>query len=255
MDRLQLFLGGFGASLLLHFVFTAVASRGSGPAALKPHLIAHIATTFTIFVTLANYGTYLWFVAYPADMDRTAGYDARAEWLLGLMSGFQLYEFCVCLFPNCWELAGKNKEFLGHHFAAGTLAFSALQYGYMHYYGAFFMGVSELSSMPLAFVDMFKQFPHLMKEYPAFADHVRTTFGVLFLIVRVVLWFPATYSFWQDSLAVWGAGGPAPLWLVAWFCICNLFLSFLQLFWATLILKAMYKKATGQEDLKKEYRN
>ena len=206
-------------------------------------------------MTLANYGTYLWFVAYPADMDRTAGYDARAEWLLGLMAGFQLYEFCVCFFPNCWELAGKNKEFLGHHFAAGTLAFSALQYGYMHYYGAFFMGVSELSSMPLAFVDMFKQFPHLMKEYPAFADHVRTTFGVLFLIVRVVLWFPATYSFWQDSLAVWGAGGPAPLWLVAWFCICNLFLSFLQLFWATLILKAVYKKATGQEDLKKEYRN
>ena len=133
MDRLQLFAGGFGASLLLHFVFTAVASRGSGPAALKPHLIAHIATTFTIFVTLANYGTYLWFVAYPADMDRTAGYDARAEWLLGLMAGFQLYEFCVCFFPNCWELAGKNKEFLGHHFAAGTLAFSALQYGYMHY--------------------------------------------------------------------------------------------------------------------------
>ena len=28
-----------------------------------------------------------------------------------------------------------------------------------------------------------------------------------------------------------------------------------QLFWATLILKAVYKKATGQEDLKKEYRN
>ena len=60
-----------------------------------------------------------------------------------------------------------------------------------------------------------------------------------------------------EEVEAWFAewGGPAPLWLVAWFCICNLFLSFLQLFWATLILKAVYKKATGKEDLKKEYRN
>ena len=107
----------------------------------------------------------------------------------------------------------------------------------MHYYGAFFMGVSELSSMPLAFVDMFKQFPHLMKEYPAFADHVRTTFGVLFLIVRVVLWFPATYSFWHRLARRVARGrrrrrsGSS-----RGSCICNLFLSFLQLFWATLIL-------------------
>ena len=35
----------------------------------------------------------------------------------------------------------------------------------------------------------------------------------------------------------------------------RLFLTFLQCFWATLILKAVAKKAAGKEDLSKEYRN
>ena len=38
---------------------------------------------------------------------------------------------------------------------------------YFNYYAAFFFGFTEISSMPLAFVDLFRQLPKLADANPA----------------------------------------------------------------------------------------
>ena len=51
-------------------------------------------------------------------------------------------------------------------YLALLLAVLSARKGLYFYYGAYFMGVSEVSSLPLAFVDAFKMFKHLKRDYP-----------------------------------------------------------------------------------------
>ena len=65
----------------------------------------------------------------------------------------------------------------------------------------FHTGVSEVSSLPLAFVDAFKMFKHLKRDYPTANAVARPTFAVCFLALRTVYWPVVSYHFWAASLA------------------------------------------------------
>ena len=47
----------------------------------------------------------------------------------------------------------------------GTFASPFAFASYVHYYAIFFLGISEVSSVPLVFVDVFKFFPDVAKRY------------------------------------------------------------------------------------------
>ena len=112
---------------------------------------------------------------------------------------FQLYELaCAALVKR---LRGKSFEMVIHHALSLTLASMAVNKGMYFFYGTYFFGLSEFSSIPLAFVDLFKMFPDLKKKYAAANEAVRPFFAVIFLVVRSFYWPLVSYHFWVASLA------------------------------------------------------
>ena len=50
------------------------------------------------------------------------------------------------------------------------------------------MGMSEISSIPLAVMDFFKQFKPVAQQLPAVNEACRVMFSILFLPIRGVYW-------------------------------------------------------------------
>ena len=150
-----------------------------------------------------------------------------------------------------------------------------------------FMGMSEISSVPLAIMDFFKQFKSVAQQFPAVNEFCRVVFSLLFLPIRGVYWPCArprrgsccvprracsfrpllsmsvshvlmcrrmlllmrpdsSIHFWKMSLATLAGGTVIPAaWVIYVFCVCNILMTLLQWFWASLILMGIYAKITG----------
>ena len=159
------------------------------------------------------------------------------------MIGFQLYDFL-----STFLVADLRKaEHLGHHVSTLLTAYSGAAAGgpYFLYYSSFFFGFIEVSSVPLAFVDLFRQFPSLAK-HPLGSqanEVVRLLFGVSFLVTRCVL-FPMVMltRFWPDMRDIIAADDVRCGWpILAWMAFSSVFLTGMQLFWGFKIVKVLLK--------------
>ena len=92
------------------------------------------------------------------------------------MLGFQIFDLAVtAIVPEL-----RKAEHLAHHVATLLSAMSATSSGgppFFNYYVAFFFGFTELSSVPLVFVDLFRQLPKLGRMFPVVNEVTRTTFA------------------------------------------------------------------------------
>lgn len=61
------------------------------------------------------------------------------------------------------------------------------------------MGVIELSTPILAFVDLFRDFPKFAAVFPITNEIFRAMFALAFFAVRIILWLPASIAFWRDT--------------------------------------------------------
>ena len=131
---------------------------------------------------------------------------------------------------------------IGHHFVTGSLAYFGL-HPYLHYYGMYYFGIAELTNIPLTIMDVFKYFKHWAERYPSINGTVRTTFGVSFIILRLILWPIYSYPFWVGSLSMLYNGTAHSSFVVAYFLLANLFLTGLQFLWGSKIFSSiLFKK-------------
>eukprot|EP00747_Dinoflagellata_sp_TGD_P124029 gnl/TRDRNA2_/TRDRNA2_173936_c0_seq2.p2 gnl/TRDRNA2_/TRDRNA2_173936_c0~~gnl/TRDRNA2_/TRDRNA2_173936_c0_seq2.p2 ORF type:complete len:276 (-),score=39.70 gnl/TRDRNA2_/TRDRNA2_173936_c0_seq2:132-959(-) len=206
----------------------------------KPGGSAHQVVVFVPFTFLAVRGVQLWFFD-----DQFKG-DSRYEKAFGnypemismvlMMFGFQIWDFIITLVTP--EL--RKVEHVVHHFLAGLVAVMVLMngpHGMFIYYLAFFFGVGEASSVPLAAVDLFR----MNKDFAAAFDKVnkvcRVCFAVSFLSVRCVYWPCIIVDLWKTQVTV---AIPFKFNLAV---LCgSIGLTGLQLYWGSLIVKALIKK-------------
>ena len=247
----------------LHLGCVYLAKRNGGELATKPHLAAHFVVTLLAFSALAAVGCHGWFVQDLSGVDTIAGYVGAGRLLSLMQLSFMAYECtAIVIAPEGKEraaLLGPGGIMLIHHLAVVGLAYLVCTRQYMHYYAIFFFGVPELSSVALAFIDLFKAFPLLKKANAAVNEAARTGFAVAFLPVRVGMWTVAAYRFWIDSLAAIDAAtavGSTPMPVTAGtamgICAANVVLTLMQYYWASLILKALAKKIQGKPPGKDE---
>ena len=132
-----------------------------------PHLAGHLVATFLGFCALARLGVQGWWLDdtdwNAVDADRIGTVIPTASKIAVLMVAFQTYDTIVTASQRV--LRGKSNEFLAHHILALLLAVLTLHYSVYHYYGIFFMGVTEISSVPFSVVDFLRVFPSLRKRY------------------------------------------------------------------------------------------
>ena len=142
---------------------------------------------------------------------------------------------------------------LFHHVA---VIFSSVLSGFFslgfRYYIPFFLGIFELSSIPLAIVNLFKDNPSLAKAYPRINLICRLAFALSFLAIR---WYMDLFRmpiYLRDNFIVFYTLeiGFTKFYLLFQF-LAAAFLTFLQIYWGLLVSKGMYKFLKGGKKSKK----
>jgi hypothetical protein len=253
----EAFAVGYAALLGLHALSYAVAKSSKGTwcetIGRDPHLFAHFPPQLIGFLAAVYFAAPDWIWRMP---DYACGvsqplnqYLAAGERAACIMISLQLYELTACI-PSK-RLRGNAYEMVGHHVVTLFLSFLAYYYNAFHYYAVMFLGIVEMSSVPLAFVDFFKHFPELRQLYPTANELARNLFAASFIAVRGLYWPWVSYCFWATTLAA-RADGTLRLetWIVYVFLFCNVVMTCLQWFWLSLILSAVAKMIKGDKSHK-----
>merc|ERR1711884_603630 len=128
-------------------------------------------------------------------------------------------------------------EMLLHHVATLCISFvvSFFKCGF-RYYAPFFLGVIEISSVPLSIINFFKN----NKEWAADVQFnkllqvARVSFAFLFLLNRVVLWIPQIYGVLRGSILLgYTCKSNACRMVTGSFTISATYLTCLQLYWGS----------------------
>ena len=156
---------------------------------------------------------------------RLYGYSSTFMVLCALTAAFELYNTIVSAF-----VVPQGAALIAHHLV--TLALCVIGVApYSHFYGLFFFGIANLSSVPLA---AFSICDALRSRYPAFEKayaHLRTAFGVLFLVVRCAAWPVLSAIFWADTYSAMRAERVHSFAATLFLLLSNIFLTGLQFLW------------------------
>lgn len=167
-------------------------------------------------------------------------------------AAFQLWDFLISLGRK--EL--NSIEMLLHHSLAATLCLVGLHIGFGQFYGLFFMGVTEVSSLPLVYVDLGKFYPELLARYPGRDLAAKVIFFLAFIAIRDFMFIKYSIQLWKDSLHVLKAGTAVYPSITYGFLVTNLFFNVLQIYWTKLLLDGLFdllkKKKDDGDDEKEE---
>jgi hypothetical protein len=157
------------------------------------------------------------------------------------------YEFlCVCM------LAFQTKnlvdsltwhdppEYVAHHIVCVLVAIGTLDGHFLHLYGIFFFGVSEVSTAVLSALASFDPehgVAALGAALPVTKVLLGAVFAVLFVAIRLVAWPFLAYHLATDALEVLAAGEAHSQPVVVTFLAFLAGLTLLQFFWLTEIVK------------------
>jgi hypothetical protein len=125
------------------------------------------------------------------------------------------------------------------------------------YWVPYFFGIMEISSIPLAVMNTFKDNPKWVERQPMMYLAIRTVFGVSFLFIRVWMLVPRHTTYLRDLYLLWSTSDiPALRNVLSGVWISSLFLMILQFYWALLIvqgiLKQFSKKKTSSTNKKED---
>jgi len=158
--------------------------------------------------------------------------DAYAK-MASVTIAYEIYNTAavLCVHEYC------NAPLIGHHSTCLVLGLMSM-HPFCHYYGIFFFGLTALSSVPLALIELFQ-----CAGMPGAQEACRVLFCVVFLVFRTFYWPLESYKYWRDALAALGGAVPvhshaAHLFLL----LSNVGLTGLQFFWTSLIAKGIAEK-------------
>jgi len=180
---------------------------------------------------------------------RLFGYIPEAELLAAVNFTFQFWDFWISLIiPE-----HRTPLMLAHHLAACVVSWCSIRYRVLHYYGLFFLGISEVSSVFLVFVDLARYFPPIPGTIYDRLIHLLAGpgFVITFVVYRFYYWWPISYQLFQDVYTVTVKTDlaqklrPGHSWVLYVFLCLNLPLGLLQVYWLTLILGEVQKLLSG----------
>jgi hypothetical protein len=173
------------------------------------------------------------------------------EYVVAVNLTYQIWDFLVSLTipEHCTAVM------MTHHAVAAIVCWSTLSSYMLGYYSTFFLGMSEISSMFLVFLDMSRYFApqpdsvaHLIVEKLA-----APLFVACFVYYRVLLWWPISYQLYQDVKHVTKTGRanilrPGRTWVLYLQVGLDFPMGLLQLYWLTLIAKEVQAALGGSSE-------
>lgn len=197
-------------------------------------------TNLLVNFFLGTYGIYFFIQKIPSvqDISTVEKIEGMRDvtFFANVQIGYQLWAIPVGLF-----LVNEMGLMIVHHFAVICVAsISTFLTNGFRYYTPFFYGVIEISSVPLSLMNMFKNNPEWQKRYPTANHIIRLVFSLTFLTVRVYMWLPLIYDYLRHlGMVLWTSDNFTVTCIYTSMCVSAVLLTFLQLFWASLIVKGM----------------
>mmetsp|Transcript_9532 Transcript_9532/g.19033 ORF Transcript_9532/g.19033 Transcript_9532/m.19033 type:complete len:281 (-) Transcript_9532:152-994(-) len=203
----------------------------------RPDLVAFQYTCFIPLTLLGVFGTIC--ILRPAPLTPTSRMYSEQRYerlILSVSQSFQYWDLLMSIMIPFH----RSAIMLVHHFLAFLVSYYGSRYTSLLYYGSFFCGASEVSSIGLCFVDL----NNILGEYYSgpWVEAIKVYFVVTFFIFRIALWmFRYMPRLFSDAMYVLeldtevcrrGLG-----WQIKGFCVICLLLAGLQLFWFGLIMK------------------
>jgi hypothetical protein len=143
----------------------------------------------------------------------------------------------------------RKAEHLGHHFATLLTALTAVQLGgpFFQWCAPFFLGFTEISSVPLALVDLFRGLPKLTGVSPilsAVNEVARVAFALSFLPIRCIGFPLCVFTvLLPDMISAWAANDiRCSMASFAWMLIVPILMTCLQWFWGAKIVRVLLKE-------------
>ena len=138
----------------------------------------------------------------------------------------------------------RTAAFVGHH--ATTLYLALLSTApFLHVYGAYFVGVTAVSSVLLGVVDIFRHVTALQQALPSLNLALRACFALAFLATRTVMWPLVSVPFWRDVVAALRDGSAHSAWACAVYLAANVLLTALQALWSVRIARGLWTAVVG----------
>lgn len=166
-------------------------------------------------------------------------YIPRFAWTCVCMLAFQMKN----LIDTCHY--GDGPEFIAHHVVCIFVALGALHGTFLHLYGIFFFGISELSTAlvsALACYDEKLGVPNLGDHFPLCKLLIGGSFSAAFVAIRACAWPYLAYHVVIDCRTVLTEGTAHSVPVVYAFLACLLGLTALQFFW----LAEIVRRAPGE---------
>jgi hypothetical protein len=202
----------------------------------------------------AYYGVRGWLYEvddFTTEEQRLYGVSPAAVKVLQTNLAFQTWDLAI----SCLHKELNAPEMLAHHSLAALLCYWGLTMPYMHYYAIYFMGVAEVSSVPLVLVDICKYYPAFAKRFPLVDLLSKFAFAFLFILVRDVFWVYTAVTVWKDGIGILKKGNfpeKYPGYITASVLVANLFFTALQIVWTGKLLEGAMELLGGEKKEEKK---
>lgn len=226
------------------------ALGGSNGKCGRPDLFAFQVVSGVTFAIVGCLGIYLWNIQqqqrqpprgvhqFRTPEARLYGFHAETKWITIVNLAYQIWDFAIS-----WTIPeNRTAIMLTHHFIAATVSFSGVYNHMIGYYATFFLGLTEVSSIPLVTLDMSKYFqPQPGTLYEAYISRCAAPLFVLtFVYYRVVMWWRVSKQLLDDVRSVTASGSaqalrPGRTWILYMWVTLSIPMGLLQLYWLTLI--------------------
>lgn len=203
--------------------------------------IAYQATNLCVNLTLGLYGIYHYNATLPHIKNLTV-----AERIVGFED--YLIFSCIQIGYNLWSLPvgyfliNETAAMMFHHIATICVSVvSGISTTGLRYYAVFFLGVIEISSVPLALMNFCKSNKELANEYfPRTKELIRPIFAAMFLTTRVLMWTPNILSVVRTvGMLLWTSTSFQTSFALVMLVISAAYLTMLQYYWGYLITKGL----------------
>jgi len=216
----------------------------------RPDILAFEFICISGFIYLAILSVPLWYGSgavhntLPATPEgRLYGYLEESNEIASVFFALQVWDFLVSPFiPEFFTVI-----FMTHHFLAALVGWFCLEYQFLHYYAFFFLGLSEMSSIPLVVITVSETFPPTPNTfYSMLCNVAQPCFVVLFAYYRVFQWGKVSYMLWSDSYYVLSNGvaekfRPGKSYILYITLLINILLSLMQIYWFLMIMAEVIK--------------
>ena len=224
---------------LLQFVGRVLSSNAD---LRQKRKVCYQITNFIANLILAVGGNYyfLLYVHPDATVEEKTQGNEQFVFLSCFQIGYQLWAIPV----GIWYV-NESAAMLTHHVTVILVALmSAFMRNGFRYWTPFFYGVIETSSVPLSIMNFFKENPSYAKQYPTFNTAIRVIFALSFLTYRIFMFVPRMKEFLTHHYLLFSVYPSLPYRIfMSGVFLSSFFLQVLQIYWACLILKGLFKLA------------